>query len=246
MSGGKTSITEKVAVIIPAAGTGSRFNAGRGPKKPYLLLGGRPVLLRTLDRFADLPGIVQRVLVLHPDDVDRVKAEWRDELAALGVSDVVPGGATRQESVGRGLAVLRSDVTIVAVHDAVRPFVSRRAICESIERAAAFGGAVVAGRMTATVKRADPAGRIVQTVPREDLWMAQTPQTFRKELLVRAWEAARRDGFCATDDASLVERLGATVVIVEEGPTNLKITTPADLKMAESMLPAAGSASDDA
>jgi len=239
------AMSEKTALIVPAAGIGSRFGNGGGPKKPYLLIGGRPILLRTLERFADLPGIVQRLLVLHPDDIQRVKADWHDELAALGVTDIVPGGATRQESVGCGLAALRSDVTIVAVHDSVRPFVSQRAIRESIQQAAAFGAAVVACRMTATVKRADSGGRILQTVPREDLWMAQTPQTFRRELLVRGWEAARREGFAATDDASLVERLGAAVVIVEESSANLKITTPADLQMAEGILHAAGAVWDD-
>ena len=225
-----------VALIVPAAGVGMRFNGGNGgPRKQYLPLAGRPILLRTLDRFLGISGIVQRVLVVHPDDYGWTREQWGAELAAAGVTDIVPGGAARQESVRRGLAVLRNDVAIVAVHDSVRPFVSRRAIEQSISIAAEFGGAVVASRMVATVKRADDRGRIVQTVAREDLWMAQTPQTFRKDLLVQAHAAAERDGVAATDDSFLLERLGMPVIIVEESTSNLKITTPEDLQLAEAI-----------
>ena len=227
---------QNVALVIPSAGIGVRFNAGRGAKKPYALLGGKPIVLRTLSRFKDIPGIVQRVLVMHPDDVDRIKGAWRAELAELAVTEVVAGGETRQESVSRGLAVLRDEIEIVAVHDSVRPFVSRAAIEQSIAKASEVGGAVVACRIAATVKRADAAGRIIETVPREELWTAQTPQTFRKEVLLRAYAAAAEEGISGTDDSALVERIGQEVAIVEEGPANLKITTPDDLKMAEAML----------
>ena len=226
---------EKVALIIPAAGVGARLNGGNGTRKPYLLLAGRPILFRTLDRFKDIPGIVQRVLLVHPHDVALAREQWGSDLADAGVTDVVPGGNTRQESVRLGMASLHDDIAVVAVHDSVRPFVSRRAIVESISKAVEFGGAVVASRMIATVKRADDKGRIVQTVPRGGLWMAQTPQTFRKAILAEAHAAAQREGVFATDDSYLVERLGYTVVIVEEGPGNLKITTPEDLKIAEAL-----------
>lgn len=229
-------MVDNVALIIPAAGVGARLNGAGGTRKPYILLGGKPIVLHTLDRFKDIPGIRQRVLVVHPDDVDAIKIKWQSELEGAGVTDVVPGGQTRQESVSRGLEVLGAEIDIVAVHDSVRPFVSRGAIEESIQKASEVGGAVVACRMRATVKRADENSRIVETIPREDLWMAQTPQTFRKEILIRAYQAAAKDGFSVTDDSSLVERLGLAVMIVEEGPTNLKITTPDDLKMAEVML----------
>jgi len=227
---------DNVALIIPAAGVGARFNGGSGVRKPFIEIAGRPILLRTLDRFRDIPGIVQRVLVVHPDDLAGMRQKLGAELDAAGVTEIVPGGAARQESVRLGLQVLRHDITIVAVHDSVRPFVSRRAIIESISRAAQFGGAVVASKMVATVKRADDRGRIVQTVPRQDLWMAQTPQTFRRELLVRAYEQGVRDGVAATDDSQLVERIGGTVVIVEEAATNLKITAADDLKIAEAII----------
>ena len=226
----------KAALIMPAAGVGVRFDAGRGTRKPYRLLGGKPIVLRTLARFKDIPSIVQRVLVLHPDDVDRVRETWRDELAQLAVTEIVPGGANRQESISHGLAVLRDEIEVVAVHDAVRPFVSRTAIEQSIAKAVEVGGAVVACRITATVKRADPLGRIIETVPREELWMAQTPQTFRKDILLRAYAAAAEEGVLGTDDSALVERIGQEAAIVEEGPANLKITTPDDLKIAEAML----------
>ena len=229
-------MSENTALIVPAAGVGSRFNGGSGTRKPFLLIGGRAIVLWTLDRFKDIPGIVQRVLVVHPEDVDRVKATWQTELDEAGVTDVVPGGDTRQQSVRRGLDALRNEIDIVLVHDSVRPFVSREAIVGSIAKAAEIGGAVVACKMIATVKRATPDGRIIETVPRSDLWMAQTPQTFRKDILTQAYAAAEKDGISATDDSALVERIGHPVSIVEEGPTNIKITTPDDLKMAESML----------
>jgi len=227
---------ENVALVVPSAGLGVRFNAGRGAKKPYALLGGKPILLRTLGRFKDIASIVQRVLVVHRDDVDRIREAWRTELAELGVTEVMAGGETRQESVSRGLAVLRDEIEIVAVHDAVRPFVSRAAIEQSIAKAAEVGGAVVACRIAATVKRTDAAGRIIETVPRRNLWTAQTPQTFRKEVLLRAYAAAAEKAISGSDDSALVERTGQEVAIVEEGPTNLKITTPDDLRMAEAML----------
>ena len=226
---------ENVALIIPAAGEGLRFNADGGIRKPYVLLAGEPILLHTLRRFAGIPAIVQRVLAVHPEDVEAVRKEWGRRLEELGVSDVVAGGKTRQQSVACALAVLQNDIGIVAVHDSVRPFVSRRAIEESIQRAAEFGGAVVASGMIATVKRADTERRIVETVPRENLWLAQTPQTFRKGILAEAYEAAARDGVAATDDSFLVERVGGTVVIVEESAANIKITTLDDLRLAEAI-----------
>ena len=226
---------EKVALIIPAAGEGLRFNSGNGVRKPFVLLAGEPIIFHTLRRFADIDAIVQRVLVVHPTDLARVREEWGARLKTAGISDLVAGGGTRRESVARGLAALRDDIGIVAVHDSVRPFVSRRAIDESIREAARCGGAVVASRMVATVKRADTERRVVETVPRENLWMAQTPQTFRKSLLADAYAAAVNDGIAATDDSLLVERIGGTVVIVEESAANIKITTPDDLRLAEAI-----------
>ena len=232
------------ALIIPAAGVGARFSANGGPRKPFATLAGKPVLLRTLERFLGIPDIVQRVVAVHPDDLQWVRDIWGAQLAAAGVDSIVAGGASRQESVRRGLAALRPEIEIVAVHDSVRPFVSQRAIVESIRQAIVYGGAVVACRMVATVKQADPSGRIVQTIPREPLWMARTPQTFQREVLEIAYRAAEHDKVEATDDSFLVERLGHTVMIVDEGPMNIKITTPDDLLIAEAILrilqPAAG------
>jgi len=227
---------EKVALIIPAAGIGSRFKSSGEFKKPFTLLKGKPIILHTLERFAGIDTIVQRVVVVHPDDESSIRQRWGKTFAETGVTDIVPGGKVRQESVACGLAALRSDITIVAVHDAVRPFVSKRAILESIEKAAETGGAVVSSKMIATVKRADADGRIIETVPRRDLWMAQTPQTFRRDIILAAHQAAARDGIDATDESYLVERLGLPVDIVPEEPTNIKITTPGDMKIAEALL----------
>jgi len=150
--------------------------------------------------------------------------------------EVVQGGAERQDSVAAGLARVDAAADLVIVHDAARPFVSLACLTACVEAAAAGGAAIVAVPAHDTVKRVDASGVIVDTPDRRTIWLAQTPQVFRFALLRRAYEQAQHDGFVGTDDASLVERLGAPVRVVPGEPRNRKITTPDDLLWAESHL----------
>ncbi len=227
-----TSNPGRVALIIPAAGSGSRFG-GERPKQ-FQLLAGRTVLAHTLAAFA---GLVDRAwLAVNP--------AWRDEVVAIASTapfpcTVVAGGATRQDSVAAALAAVDSDYDRVLVHDAVRPLVPRRCISDCLAALEVTPGAVVAVPCAATIKRA--AHKLVETtVPREHLWLAQTPQGFQRQAACLAFAAAQRDGFQGTDDVQLLERLGLAVTLVTGDACNLKLTTPDDLLLAEALLRARG------
>jgi len=213
--------------IVPAGGLGSRMGS-RQPKQ-YLRLGRVPILvatLRALARTRGLAGIVVAVPGAHMTATRRLLVERR----VPKVLDVVAGGADRQESVWRALQRVPERARWVIVHDAVRPFIDR-ALVERV-RAAARGGAATCGMpVRETVKRVRD-GSVETTVERTGLWTTQTPQVFTRALLWEAHEKARRDGFGGTDDAVLVERLGAAVVMVPGLELNLKITTREDLRTA--------------
>ncbi len=218
-----------LGLVIPAAGLGRRM--GTRVHKPFLALGDGPVLLRTLRCFLRYPGLVARALVLHEDDIAWVTRRWGDRLRALGVTAIVAGGARRQDSVENGLAALPSAVRVVLVHDAVRPFVPRAVIRRVAEAARRTGAALAAVPATDTVKEAE-GGLVVRTIPRERVWLAQTPQGFRRERLEEAFLAARKRAIDATDECVLLERLGYPVAVVAGDSGNVKITTPRDLREA--------------
>jgi 2-C-methyl-D-erythritol 4-phosphate cytidylyltransferase len=213
--------------IVPAGGHGARLGSRR--PKQYLRLGGAPILvatLRALARARSLAGIVVAVPAAHVTATRRLLARAR----VPKILDVVAGGADRQESVWRGLQRIPEDARFVVVHDAVRPFVTADLV-ERV-RAAAVGGAATCGMpVRETVKRVTD-GAVAATVPRQGLWLTQTPQAFARDLLWEAHDKARRDGFAGTDDAVLVERLGMPVAMVSGLAQNLKITTPEDLRTA--------------
>ncbi len=223
----------RLGLILPAAGSSSRM--GDGPRKPLIEINGLPVLCHTLRRFRNLSGVEQVVVVAHPEDIDMWRRRYWSRLSDLGVTELVPGGGCRQESVACGLAALRPDIDIVLIHDSVRPFVSRTAINGAVRAAIEHGAALVAMPLSDTVKRVS-GDRVVETVPRDDLWGAQTPQVFRHALIRKALDAALADGVEATDDAQLVERLGEEVKIVRGSHLNIKLTTPEHLRLAEVML----------
>lgn len=223
----------KCALIIPAAGTGSRMKSA--VRKPFMLLGGRPILYSTLERFAGIESIVQVVLALAPADLER-RDEIMSATAPPGVSDIVEGGATRTESVANALGALRDDIEIVLVHDAVRPFVARSVIVGVIEAAVRSGAAIAAVGVRDTVKSVEK-GMIAATLPRERLYLAQTPQGFKRELIAGLYCSARGESF--TDDARLVEAAGGAVEVVESSHLNFKITTAEDLELASAVLEAA-------
>lgn len=219
------------AVILAAAGKSVRFGDAQR-KKPFIELKGRPVWVRAIEPLTNHPNVVQSLVVVSPDDLDWFKEKFRPNLAFMNV-DIVAGGTERADSVQNALAHVRADVDFVAVHDAARPLLTKQWIDAVFAAAIKSGAAIPASPISNTIKRVH-RGSIVETVPREHLWGAQTPQVFNRKLLVEAY--ARRDGFAATDEAQLVERIGHPVSVVECSPFNIKITTQEDFRLAEALL----------
>ena len=223
------------STVVPAAGIGSRM--GTEKKKPFLAINGHPIVLHTLARLASVPGCREQVLVVHRDELRFYRRNWAGALRLhFNVTAIVPGGQSRQESVWRGLGATNPDVALVLVHDAVRPLVHGKTIQRVAQRAADTDAAIAAVPAVATIKRVDDDKRIVETPARENLWMAQTPQGFDRELLLRAHRYAREHGISGTDDAGLVESIGGEVYVVKDSRENVKITTPEDTAIAETIL----------
>lgn len=223
-----------VSVILPAAGLGTRMGSS-GRKQFIHLAGGSPVLLHTIRKFLPLAAVSSLVIAARPDDLALVEEMLAGETLSKPVR-VVAGGDTRQESVENALRTIGPDVDLVAVHDAVRPFIDPETIQRVIEEAAEHGAAIVGIVPVDTVKQVH-LHHIRTTIPREKLVLAQTPQVFRRDLLLEAFARARADQFVGTDEASLVERLETVDVRVVLGSDrNIKITKPTDLKLAELFL----------
>ena len=236
----------KVLVIIPAAGLGTRMASaasavrGEQPAKQFTEIGGTPILIHTLRRFASSP-LVESIYVALRSEQEQARFAGQIAGEKLRVPvHVVQGGENRQQSVGNALAALSAAPDdVVLVHDAVRPFVELETIRNVIEAAAQHGAAIAGMPAVDTIKQVERTANgaiITSTVPRERVVMAQTPQGFRFALLRQAFEEADRDGFLGTDEASLLERMGHEVVVVMGSPRNIKITTPADLELAEFFL----------
>ena len=222
-----------VTAIVPAAGGGTRMAAG--VPKQYLPLAGVPLLTHTLKALRAAGCVDSLVLVIPPSHEERCRREVLDPFG-LTVDALVAGGEDRQASVHAGLLRSPAETDLFLIHDGARPFVAPAVVQAAVSAAAESGGAVVAIAVTDTIKMADRDGRVVESPPRGRLWAAQTPQVFRAALLRQAHEAALRDGFRGTDDSALVERLGHPVQLVAGSPENLKITTTADLVLADQIL----------
>ncbi|HKP14242.1 MAG TPA: 2-C-methyl-D-erythritol 4-phosphate cytidylyltransferase [Blastocatellia bacterium] len=218
--------------VIPAAGIGARMQTDRA--KQMLELAGVPVLVHTLRRFEACEAVHQVILVLQPNLTSDVLALIsRHNLKKI--ARVVGGGAERQDSVYRGLQVIQPQTAgVVAVHDAVRPFVRPEEIRLVIERADATGAALMALAATDTIKQVH-RGRVQRTLDRRRIYHAQTPQAFRYEVIKAAYDRAYAEGYAATDDSQLVELAGHRVSVVEGSPLNIKITRPLDLRVAEAI-----------
>lgn len=218
------------SVIIPAAGSGSR--GGTSIPKQYVELCGAPVLAHTLRIFAPLEAC--REIIVAVDE------QWRSaaEQCAAGIAHVrfIGGGAERQHSIAAALALLGSDSELVLIHDAARPCASRALVERVVGAALEFGAAIPAMAINETVKRVDETGMITETLPRHSLRAAQTPQGFRRDVIIAAYAAAEARGHIGTDDASLVEAAGGIVHVVEGEPGNIKITLPGDFACAELVL----------
>jgi 2-C-methyl-D-erythritol 4-phosphate cytidylyltransferase len=221
------------AALVLAAGRGERLGAGL--PKAFVTLAGVPLLVRALSAVAASPE-VDRVVPVIPADAGERFAALATSLAGLAkLADPVVGGAERQDSVRAGLAALPEDTTLVAVHDAARALVRPESVSRVVAEARESGAALLAVPARDTLKRVRE-GSVVDTPPREECWLAQTPQVFRVELLREGLAKADAEGFVGTDDAQLVERLGVAVRVVPGEPENLKITGPGDLAAAEAWL----------
>ena len=220
-----------VSAIIAAGGRGQRFGAAE--PKQLLKVGGRPVLERSVSAFLAHPTVDEVVIALPQELVDDPPAYLR---AAAKPLHVVAGGARRQDSVANGFRVAAAASDVIVIHDAARPFASADLIARTIAAAAECGAALAALAARDTVKRGDNAtGVVAETLPRDSIFLAQTPQAFRRDVLQAALALAGRDAVDATDEATLAERAGYQVRLVEGEASNIKITTPEDLPIAEAI-----------
>ncbi|NMO97539.1 2-C-methyl-D-erythritol 4-phosphate cytidylyltransferase [Paenibacillus lemnae] len=223
-------MTTGFGAVIVAAGKGSRM--GTRESKQFLHIGGKPIVVQTMDIFNRLPWIQQIVLVTGRDDVERCEA-WISAYGLDKVSAVIPGGRERQESVYLGIKQMHTEW--VMIHDGVRPFVTTEEITTCRDTAVSEGAAVLAVPVKDTIKQVNGQGLITGTPDRQSLWAVHTPQAFRLSELMRAHETAQQDGFAATDDAMLLEHIGLPVAVAEGKYSNIKITTPEDLEYAAFM-----------
>ncbi len=236
----------KVFVIIPAAGLGTRMappstakTKKRTPSKQFKELGGVPILVHTLRKFAATPAVYEIVVALRKDEISGFRAQVEKQFPEILSKRLrmVEGGEHRQDSVANALASLAADSEdLVLVHDAVRPFVTPEIILHVIEAAEKHQAAIAGWPAVDTVKQVERTadGALIKaTIPRAGIVMAQTPQGFRYDVLKKAFADAKTDGFIGTDEASLIERAGLPVVVVMGSAKNIKITTPADMELAE-------------
>ncbi len=221
-----------VAVIIAAAGSSTRM--GTGVDKQFVPIGGHPLLWHSIHRFGLLPEVKQMLVTVSSSNEESVRKLLNDTLQEIPCQ-VVRGGTERQHSVRNALLLVDEAIDIVVVHDGARPFAELEAIRRSTEIAMKYGAAVVAVPVKDTIKVADAEAIVQKTLDRSALWQIQTPQTFRRELLVTAHEQAAQAGILATDDAALVERMGGSVHLVKGSYNNFKVTTPEDVVMAEAL-----------
>lgn len=220
-----------LAVIIPAAGSGTRL--GSRLPKPFIPLDGKAILEHTIAQFLPVKGLSQIIVATSVASFERVENIFASFSNASTELILVEGGAERQHSIENALKYLNPDIDIVAIHDAVRPFISKEKIEQCVECAIKYGGAILAVLAKDTIKKVDSSGIIIETPDRASLWQAQTPQIFQKDILLKAYKKAKEDDYFGTDDASLVEYIGGTVKIIEGDRNNLKITYPIDLIIAE-------------
>jgi 2-C-methyl-D-erythritol 4-phosphate cytidylyltransferase len=235
------------SVIIPAAGVGQRFAQGLARRrevpserlsKVFVPLAGRPVLARTLDQFGQVAAVAEIVVAVSPETLEWARHEFGSTFGGDRPLTFVAGGSNRTESVSLALAATDGGTELVAIHDAVRPMIRPKIIEEALRVAIEHGAAVVGRPVDHTVKSVPNGHRVAETLPRAGLWLAQTPQVFRREILMQAYERREDVVGQVTDDAKLVEAMGQAVMMVLGDAANLKITTPEDLRFCEALLAA--------
>lgn len=221
----------ELAVIVAAAGTGSRM--GTGLNKQYMLIDGRPVLSYSLDIFEHADVVAEIVVVAQENELEYCKEAVIANRGYKKVTRVIPGGACRQDSVWAGLQHLSDQIGLVAVHDGARPFVSDQLLNMLVKEAKRWGAAIPGRPAYETLKAVDPDLLVTGTLDRSVIWAVQTPQVFHCTNLKKAYREAAREDFTATDDAALYERYIGRVKVVPGDDDNIKITVPEDLKRAE-------------
>ncbi len=221
-----------IAVIVPAGGVGKRM--GHEVPKQFLPLEGKPLILWTLEVFERVPE-VDLVVVAVVSHWEKKLSQWLREASLTKVRRLVPGGKTRQESVAQALKAVPLEAELILVHDAARPLVTPQTVKEVIEAIRLYGAALAACPVRDTVKEVE-RGRVRRTLPREKIFLAQTPQGAQAPLLREAFQRAEKEGFLGTDEASLLEWMGVPVHVVPSPASNLKVTTPEDLEIAVSLL----------
>jgi len=228
----------KAAAIITAGGLGKRFGGKEGEALPkqFIPLSGKPVIVYSIESFESSELIREIILVVPDAWIDYTKSEIVDKFHLSKVTKIIAGGTQRQQSVENGLNALSNKPEIVVIHDAVRPFVTLDIIEEVVAEVSKSDGAIAAIPATDTLKKSSPEQNIENTVPRDNIWFAQTPQAFRYGTLKEAFEKAAQDGYLATDESQLLEKLGMEVKLVKGSKYNIKITTPEDLEMGELIL----------
>ena len=226
--------TSKFAVILPAAGRSSRFGNPK-EKKVYAELEGRAVWLRSVEPFVNRDDVAQVILVVAPEDRDLFERRYRPSVAFMAIQ-VIEGGAERSDSVARALAAVDPICDFVAIHDAARPCITKEQIDAVFQAAIMEGAALLAIPLSDTLKRVDSERKTVETIPRNGLYLAQTPQVFRRDLIQAAYANRGQLSMTITDDTQLVEALGHACAVVESNAMNLKITTSDDLRLASAIL----------
>lgn len=236
MTDDEKSAAGDVSVIIPAAGQSERM--GADVRKPFLELGGEPILFRTCRKLRQIPEVFEIIVVVHPDDLPWLQNDKWEEAREAGIELAVAGGENRAQSVWNALEVVSARAHLVAVHDGVRPFVPLDVVRALLTTARKRGAAVPVIPLGDTPKRIE-GDRIVETPRRAGLVRVQTPQVFDSDLLIEAYEYRMRTGGLSdvvTDDSQLVEALGHEVAAVYGSEYNMKITSPADMKIAQALL----------
>jgi 2-C-methyl-D-erythritol 4-phosphate cytidylyltransferase len=227
-------VSSRTVALVPAAGRGLRM--GGSVPKQFLSLGHQPLILHSLRVLQASPVIEEIILAVPQGDMDYCLKEIVAKHHFTKVTKVVPGGAERQDSVRHALEAVQDEVDVVLVHDAVRPFLTERMVEGVVSMARAKGAAIIALPMKDTVKQVGADHVIERTVDRRGLWLAQTPQAFRRDWLLSAHRKAHGEGVRATDDAYLMEWCGYSVSVVEGSGENIKVTRPEDLVIGEAIL----------
>lgn len=224
----------KVSAIIVAAGKGKRME--RNYNKQYIHLEGKPILAHTLKQFENHEKVDEIVIVVGQGEVEFCRETIAEKFNFSKVRTIVEGGAERYHSVHNGIKAVSEECEVVLIHDGARPFVTGEIINESIASANTYGCSIVGMPVKDTIKIINEEGFVKETPKREDLWLVQTPQAFKKELILQAHQKREKENRSVTDDAMLVEALGLKVKMIKGSYENIKITTPEDLEIGQGIL----------